>query len=464
MSPDSQMGTAAAPTAEPQRGPAAGTASCWVDCLMLGRRPKPKQAATVDEELTAERTVHGGMTLARRTDGQVALITGAVPGERVVARLEQRRGVWQGAVLSVVEPSLDRVPVPAHPGLDYGHMTYPRQLLEKQRVVEDSLRRARAGQGRESPSAPVRPAPSEWRYRSVIQPATARTGLGYRRPGTGEVVVLGDDPTATDAVNSAWRVATELRAYNAVGAKELVMRANDMGEALVAIVTSAPARQLLPLAHALVNAGIAGVAAAPYDPRGRFRRGTERLAGRRTVLQRFGELELTVNATSFAQPNVAAAAALYQTLAVWAGEGGHAWELYAGGGAIALHLADRFEAVTALELDRGAITRGEADAARLGKGNVRFVRGDARTSPLPGDADVVVVDPPRAGLSAELRQALVEARVPRLLYVSCDVATWARDVADLELRAFDLVRFEPFDFYPHTHHIEMLSELVQRTR
>src|SRR5690606_29924807 len=97
--------------------------------------------------------------------------------------------------------------------------------------------------------------------------------------------------------------------------------ANDAGDALLAIVTSAPARKLLPLAHALVAAGITGVASAAHDPRGRFRRGAERLAGKRAILQRYGEFELTVNATSFAQPNPRAAGELYGMLSAWAGAG-----------------------------------------------------------------------------------------------------------------------------------------------
>jgi tRNA/tmRNA/rRNA uracil-C5-methylase (TrmA/RlmC/RlmD family) len=186
----------------------------------------------------------------------------------------------------------------------------------------------------------------------------------------------------------------------------------------------------------------------------------ERLAGRRTLLQRLGEFELTVNASSFAQPNAEAAGALYRTLTAWAGRGRHAWELYAGGGAIAFHLAESFDVVTAVEVDRGAITRGEADAARLGLGNVRFVRADARSAPLPADADVLIVDPPRAGLSAELRAAVAASGIPRMLYISCDVATWARDVVDLAVKGYTLTRMEPFDFYPQTHHIEILSELT----
>lgn len=405
--------------------------------------------------------VHGGSALARKASGEIVLVTGAIPGERVLARVEPKRGVWMGRALDILRPAPERVPTPGHPGLDYGFMTYEKQLELKREVVADSLRRARGAGAPEHEVPPVRPAPREWGYRDVIQPATSHAGLGYRRPGTGEVVALGEDPTATEAVNAAWRTAVTLRAHMAVGARELVIRANDAGEALLAIVTSAPARKLIPLAHALVQAGVAGVASAPHDPRGRFRQGVERLAGRRTVLQRFGELQLTVNASSFAQPNSEAASALYSALVEWAGTGSHAWELFAGGGAIALHLAGSFDVVTAVEMDRSAIARGEGDAARLGLANVRFVRADARKAPLPSDADVLVVDPPRAGLSAELRADIAAALVPRVLYVSCDVATWARDVADLEARGYTLARMQPFDFYPHTHHIEVLSELTR---
>lgn len=411
-------------------------------------------------ELEVERMVHGGSALARKESGEIVLVTGAIPGERVVARVEPKRGVWLGRTLDVLDPSPARVATPAHPGLDYGFMTYDKQLELKREVVADSLRRAHGGHAAELEVPAVRPSPRQWGYRSVIQPAVSHAGLGYRWPGRGDVLVLGEDPTASDSVNAAWRVAVELRAHMAVGARELVIRANDEGEALIAIVTTAPARKLLPLAHALVNGGVAGVSSAPYDPRGRFRRGVERLAGRRNILQRIGEFELTVNAHSFAQPNAEAAGLLYRRLVEWAGQGQHAWELYAGGGAIALHLARSFDTVTAVEMDRSAIARGEGDAARLGLDNVRFVRADARTAPLPSDAEVVIVDPPRAGLSAELRSELAAGAVPRLLYVSCDVATWARDVADLESKGYELARFEPFDFYPHTHHIEILSELT----
>src|SRR5690606_35454578 len=140
-------------------------------------------------------------------------------------------------------------------------------------------------------------------------------------------------------------------------------------------------------------------------------------------------------------------------------EGQTAVELFAGGGAIAMHLAPSFQRVLAYEVDRGAVERGKLDAGRLGIDNVELVRVDARRLELEPGPELFVVDPPRAGLADDLREKLARAVTGGLIYVSCDVATWARDVAALERRGLRLTRFVPYDFYPHTHHVELLSLL-----
>jgi tRNA/tmRNA/rRNA uracil-C5-methylase (TrmA/RlmC/RlmD family) len=245
------------------------------------------------------------------------------------------------------------------------------------------------------------------------------------------------------------------------GIVEVALRGNDAGEALATLVATTEARAALDAAHALVAAGIHGVALAPYDARGRFRGGAQRLAGARSVLQRYGDVELTLTATAFAQPNPAAAGALFRELAAWAPAARHALDLYAGSGVIGMHLAPRVERVTCLEIDRGAVDRGRADAARLGLTNVQHVRLDVRDVQVPDDVDLIVVDPPRAGLAAATRAAIAASRARTLLYVACDVATWARDVADLTQAGFRLDRLRPYDFQPHTHHLELASRLVR---
>lgn len=419
--------------------------------------------------LRLHKMVHGGAALARLPDsagaaaGRVALVRGGIPGELVDAELEERAGVLQGRVVRVHEPSTDRQPTPRHPGLDYGHIAYERQLALKREVLADALTRAggaAADAARELP--PVRPSPREWGYRSAVQPAVHARGLGYRAPGSHEVVVLDEDPTANAALQRAWAGWLELVADAGgppKGVRELALRGNERGEALAALVATSPQRELLDFAHRLVAAGVHGVSYAPYDPRGRFRAGRERLAGARAMLQRYGEVEITVAVGAFAQPNPEAAGELYRALAALAPGGAHALDLYAGSGAIGMHLAPRYHHVTCLEIDRGSVTRGRRDAERLGLANVRFEKADARRAEIPAGVDLVALDPPRAGLSKELRRTLVASGVGAIVYVSCDAATWARDVAALVAGGFGLAHVEPFDFQPHTHHLEVLSLL-----
>ncbi len=408
------------------------------------------------EVVVLERPVHGGAALARVEGGRVALVRGGIPGERVEARLEERSGVLQGRVTRVLAASPDRTTPLAHPGLDYGFIHYERQLELKREVVKDALSRALK---REVQIPPVRPAPKRLHYRSAVQPAVTREGLGYREPESHEVVVLASDPVANEAINEAWEVWGRLDTPK--GVREVVFRGNGRGEVLASLVATAPAKALVPFAHELVRAGLTGVSHAPYDPRGRFRGGSERLAGARSIRQRYGDFDVSVSATNFAQPNPSAASELYKSLQSLASSGGLALDVYAGSGIIGLHLAKSFERVVALEIDRGSVVRGERDAARLGVDNLEFIKADAKRLVVPENTDLIAVDPPRAGLNKEVRRTLTASSAPRLLYVSCDVATWARDVAALEGVGWRLEHFEPFDFYPHTHHVEMLSLLVR---
>jgi 23S rRNA (uracil1939-C5)-methyltransferase len=416
--------------------------------------------------LEIERIVHGGRALATAPGGRRVLVAGAIPGERVRVVAQRRRGVWLAEVDEVVDASADRVEAPAHPGLDLGHVAYERQLELKHEVVLDAWRRANGGADPPFDLPAVTPSPQVWGYRGSIQPAVAErdpggsVALGYRRPGSHAVVALDADPTASAACRTGWDavVATGLPR----GVREVVFRGNDDGEVLVALIAATAMRDLLGVAHDLVRAGVHGVVGAPHDARGRFRGGAERLAGARSIAQRYGDVTLTLTATSFAQPNPGAAHALYRTIAAWAPSARHALDLFAGSGVIGMHLAPRAGRVTALEIDRGSVDRGRRDAEAAGIDNLEVFRSDVRDLAISDDVDLVAVDPPRAGLAGVVRDALHASRARCLLYVSCDVATWARDVADLcgrRERAWRLRRVQAFDFQPHTHHIEVLSLL-----
>ncbi len=402
--------------------------------------------------LRTERMVHGGRALARDPDGRIVLVSGALPGETVAVEAERRSGVLLGTVVEVVEASPDRVTPPLHPGLDLGFASYLAQLRIKAEVLADAARRS--GVALPATTSDVRPSPQVWHYRSVIQPAVRHGHLGFRRGASDEVVEMDDDPTAMPAANEAWRTLAAAELPRSV--VEVAIRANDAGEALVGLIATSPAKSLLPLAHRLVQNGVTGVSLAAYDPRGRFRAGKERLAGAREIRQRYGRVDLSVSATAFAQPNPLAAGELYEAVTTMVPGGELACELFAGSGAIAMHVAERYREVVAVEVASESVTRGRRDAERHGASNVRFERADARRFHLP-DADTLIVDPPRAGLAKPLRAAIDAAAATSLLYVSCDVATWARDAADLIARGWRLVEVRPFDFQPHTHHLELAT-------
>ena len=426
--------------------------------MMRMRDQVPVKLPGMNLILRPEKMIHGGRALARLKDGRVALVRGALPGETVRAQLEPRKGVLQGWVSEVLEPSEDRVEAPAHPGLDYGFITYERQLALKRAVVGEALLRAT---GREREVPPVRAAPEQWHYRSTVQPVALRRGnrreLGYRRPESREAVALPRDPVALAGINTLWQRWPDLSSPK--GVRELVIRANGAGDLLVSLIATTSAKNLLDFAHDLLAAGVTGVGYAPLDKRGRFRSGSERLAGARTIRQRYGRFTVSVSAAQFAQPNPSAASALYEALVNLAPPAELALDLYAGSGVIGMHLLAKAERVIALEIDRGSVVRGQRDAERLGLEGLEFRRSDAKHLKIPPGTNLISLDPPRAGLNKALRETLNASGVPRLLYVSCDVATWARDIAEFEAAGWTLAHLEPFDFYPHTHHTELLSYL-----
>jgi 23S rRNA (uracil1939-C5)-methyltransferase len=405
-------------------------------------------------EIRLERMVHGGNALARLKDGRIALIRGGIPSEVVKAEVTEKSGLVQGKVINVLEASSDRIEAPTHPGLDYGFIKYGRQLELKREVVRDSLSRSLK---REVEVSSVRAAPKIWNYRNTVQPVVTRDGLGYREEGSHNIVLLESDPTANETINNLWKQWPTLNAPK--GIHEIVFRANDDGDILLSLIASASAKNYLEFAHHLVREGINGVSHAQYDERGRFRSGSEKLAGEKTILQSYGKFDISVSATNFAQPNPSAATRLYEALENLTPSGDLALDVYAGSGIMGMYLSSKFKRMIALEIDRGSITRGQKDVERLEITNLEFQKTDAKYLDIPVNADLISVDPPRSGLNKEVRQTINNSTVKKLIYVSCDVATWARDVAEFEKAGWTLKHFEPFDFYPHTHHIELLSRL-----
>jgi 23S rRNA (uracil1939-C5)-methyltransferase len=173
---------------------------------------------------------------------------------------------------------------------------------------------------------------------------------------------------------------------------------------------------------------------------------------------------LYLSPTTFFQVNllVAEEMARYVLDACGALSGRQALDVYCGAGAFTISLARRTDAVISLEIDAGAVADARATIAETGLDNVTLLQGDAAVSLrslLPGSIDVAIVDPPRSGCSPQVLRQLARIKAPRLVYISCDAATLARDLRGLLDAGYELDRVQPFDLFPQTAHIESVSVL-----
>ena len=193
------------------------------------------------------------------------------------------------------------------------------------------------------------------------------------------------------------------------------------------------------------------------------------LRGRDSLLERIGPFRLSIPVHTFSQANPPVARRLYETVLEWAGLNGQeiAVDLYCGIGPISLYLASRAKLVVGIDDNVGAINVAKENARRNGYHNCRFFAGDAAEK-LTGTAaslsqiDLIVVNPPRKGLSPEAFAALVAVSAPKLIYVSCDPQTLARDLDRLCHAGYAALRVQPFDMFPQTDQVETVALLENK--
>lgn len=193
------------------------------------------------------------------------------------------------------------------------------------------------------------------------------------------------------------------------------------------------------------------------------------LRGRDALLEKIGPLRFRIPVNVFAQANPPVARDLYGTVLEWAALSGQeiALDLYCGIGPIALYLASRAKLVVGIDENAGAINVAKENARRNGYHNTRFFAGDAaeklrETATTLAQLDLIVVNPPRKGLSPETLTALVTVKAPRLIYVSCDPLTLARDLDRFSEAGYVTLRVQPFDMFPQTAQVETVALLERR--
>jgi 23S rRNA (uracil1939-C5)-methyltransferase len=430
-------------------------------------------------ELTVDALAFGGAGVAR-LDGYVVFVRDAVPGDRVRAVVTKRKKAYAEArTVELLAPGPDRVPAVAdHPGAPWQVLPYDRQLAVKAEQVDDALRRIGKLDGFDF--EPTVPAVEQWRYRNKLEYSfgTGADGAlvcGFHAPGSWERIEHVEDCLlASEAGNAAreaalaWCRERGLQAYDRRAQQGLlrnlvVREGRRTGELQVRLVTSDERVALDGFPEAVGADSVLWTRALDV---GETTAGgiTEVLHGTEAIEEELGGLRFRISADAFFQTNTEMAERLYGLAAEYAGLQGweRVYDLFCGIGTIALSLAARAGEVWGLEIVEEAIADAIANARHNEIGNARFFAGDVRLAlreliERAGRPDVLVVDPPRAGLSGKVVRRVIEAAPSRIVYVSCNPTTLAPNAAQLVEAGFALRRVRPVDMFPQTPHIECVA-------
>ncbi|MCK9248210.1 MAG: 23S rRNA (uracil(1939)-C(5))-methyltransferase RlmD [Solirubrobacteraceae bacterium] len=450
------------------------------------RPPRPQRGEVV--ELRVDDFAHGGNGVARTPEGWVVFVRGGIPGDRVRARITKRkRDYGEALVVELLDASPDRIdPVADHPGAPWQVITYEHQLRIKQAQVEDAMRRL--GGHADVEIEEIVPAEERWRYRNKLEYSFGAGPdgtllCGFHAAGSWETIVHVEDCLlATERGNAirravhAWCAQEGLSAYdrrtNEGFLRNLVVREGiRTGEAQVRLVTSPGEFDVDRLAshlHEALDQPLTGVLWTRIDSVGETTYGgdTEVVAGDPYLHEEMSDLRLRISPEGFFQTNTVMAERLYALAQEYAGLEG--WErlfdLYCGSGSVGLSMASRVGELVGVEIVEDSIQDALHNAAINDVRNARFMAADARIG-LPdaveraGRPDVLVVDPPRAGLGPRVCRRIAEAAPRRIVYVSCNPTTLAPDAARLVEAGYVLRRVRPVDLFPQTPHVECVSVL-----
>ena len=449
-------------------------------------RPRPRPGDELC--LTVDRLAYEGAAVGR-CEGLVVFAWGAAPGEtvRVRVRRVERRHV-EADVIAVEQASPERVaPRCVHfnqgcGGCSWQHVNYASQLHAKETAVRDSLERL--GGLRNLPLRPIIAAPDPWCYRNKMEFAFHPDGvLGLHPRGAWHSILpLAEcflaQPLTVTLVKAAQDLAREAslslhdpRTHSGLLRELIVRHSRGTGETMIGIVTSpGPFDAAAAMAERLaaVDPSVVSVVRsirASFDTSAPLQQ-TSLLRGQDHITETVGGLHFAIGAETFFQTNSAQAERLVAMVRELAGDvaGALAIDLYCGVGMFTLALASAGAKAVGIELSASSIEAARANARSNGLGETLFFAGDAR-SVLPqvladhGPPRVVVLDPPRAGAGGKVMRRIARSAPERIIYVSCNPTTLARDLGQLEPFGYRVALVQPLDLFPQTYHVETVVVL-----
>jgi 23S rRNA (uracil1939-C5)-methyltransferase len=443
-------------------------------------------------ELSIDSLAYGGSGVAR-LNGFVVFVRGGLPGDRVRARVTKtKRGFAEAVAEAVLDPSPQRVEAPCRHfgvcgGCRFQDLGYDAQLGAKEQQVRDAL--TRIGRFADPPLEPIVRASSEFGYRNKLEYSFTQgedgLDLGFHRAGRWDEVIGIEECLLTTDLGNAVRLAVrdwareeKLAAYSQETGegylRHLVYReGRNTGQALVLLVT-APGERFEAGYFVDVLRRFPEVRSVHWavndTPAEQTNLPAKLLWGEDAIEEELLGLRFRIRPGAFFQTNTEMAGRLYELAREYAALDGseNVFDLYCGTGTIGLALAGSAQAVWGVEISEESVACAIENAQLNGIENACFFAGNVGQSleelqEHAGRPDVVVVDPPRAGLAGKALRRTGALQAERIVYVSCNPTTLASDVQVLRDEfGYALVRTRPVDMFPHTPHVESVS-LLERS-
>ena len=445
------------------------------------RGGRPRRGAEL--ELRVDSLAQGGRGVARTDGGFVVFVAGGLPGDRVRARVgKSKKSHAEASVIELLEPAGERIADRCThgsepcPGASWQGLPYELQLEHKAAQVREALERIGGFDG--VVVEPIVPAVEQWRYRNKLEysfgpgrDAPAGVALGFHARGRWDRVIDVDDCLLASEANN--RARNEVREWAArevippfdrtahVGVlRNLVVRdGRRTGQIQTRLVTTPAA---IPRPPTDLHTIVEGESGSTDGPTGVL--GAERLR------ERLCGLELSVSPTAFLQTNTETAELLYDLAREYAALSGteRLFDLFCGVGTVGLSMAADAGEVWGVESVGVAVEDAAANAEANEIDNANFRVADARVGIRPlveeaGKPDVVVIDPPRAGLSQKIVRRVLECEAQRVVYISCNPTTLAPNARQMvDDGGYRLLRARPVDMFPQTPHIECVAVLEKQ--
>ena len=400
-------------------------------------------------DVRIDNLAYGGEALGRLADGRVVFVPYAIPGELVRLRLvEDKPRHARAELVEILEASPDRVvPRCQHfmtcGGCHYQHMNYSTQLKAKATILKEQLERI--GGLKDIPAIDVEAAPEPWYYRNHVQFHLTHEGkLGYQKAHSNQTFAIRECHLPEEAINQLW---PKVEIEPIPGLERISLRQGVDEDMLLILESSDPQ----PLDFSIEDLAISAVQVGPT--------GRVVLAGSDHIVMEVSGKRFKVSATSFFQINTRQAQAMVKRLSehLSLDEDMTILDVYCGVGLYSSFLAPKVKRLVGIEISPAScedfvLNLDEFENVELYEASAEEVLGSISFNP-----DIIILDPPRAGLGVKTIEGIFPQGAGQLAYISCDPATLARDGKQLAAGGYSLVKVTLIDMFPQTYHIESIS-------